>query len=509
VAIITDGNSRWARARGVSVNEGHNAGADTVKAAWRDAAELGVRELTVYSFSTENWSRPPEEVQGPDGDVLRAHRRGDAGAARRGRAHALHREQSAPAQSRLSIVDARGWTWAEAMTEKQRAHLAVRGVDYGGRAEILDAARRFQGSTEEEFRSCLYAPEMHDPDLIIRTSGEQRLSNYLLWQSAYSELIFRQELWPEFTREGLRGVASRVSPPAPSLRWAIKRSLMALRARTPAGQARARRRGEPREAPSDLRARLLAAVPAIAVALFLVIEGGLIFTLGLFVLGCVCMHELYAMYARAQPVRLAGFLGLAGLLAAALYGSQYQVLPRRRGRVARALRADPDAAAAERGGMSLTLLGIYWIGLALAHAVLLRRLPHGLGIVIDVLGARFLGDTGAYLGGRLFAAARSRRESPWQDRRGPRHRHGLLRAGRGGSPAATRTGCPHPMRSCSGSAWRSSPRSAICSSPSSAPGQHQGLRRPVRGPRRRARRARRGALQRGRELLQSGRRMCN
>jgi phosphatidate cytidylyltransferase len=177
---------------------------------------------------------------------------------------------------------------------------------------------------------------------------------------------------------------------------------MALRARTPAGQARARRRGEPREAPSDLRARLLAAVPAIAVALFLVIEGGLIFTLGLFVLGCVCMHELYAMYARAQPVRLAGFLGLAGLLAAALYGSQYQVLL-----VAVAvlpvlfgltlMQPRPSV-----GGMSLTLLGIYWIGLALAHAVLLRRLPHGLGIVIDVLVGTFLGDTGAYLGGRLF-----------------------------------------------------------------------------------------------------------
>ena len=177
---------------------------------------------------------------------------------------------------------------------------------------------------------------------------------------------------------------------------------MALRARTPAGQARARRRGEPREAPSDLRARLLAAVPAIAVALFLVIEGGLIFTLGLFVLGCVCMHELYAMYARAQPVRLAGFLGLAGLLAAALYGSQYQVLL-----VAVAvlpvlfgltlMQPRPSV-----GGMSLTLLGIYWIGLALAHAVLLRRLPHGLGIVIDVLVGTFLGDTGAYFGGKLF-----------------------------------------------------------------------------------------------------------
>jgi undecaprenyl diphosphate synthase len=93
--------------------------------------------------------------------------------------------------------------WAEQLTESNRRISLFVAFDYGGRAEIIDAARRFTGSTEEEFRDCLYAPEMHDPDLIIRTSGEQRLSNYLLWQSAYSELIFRQELWPDFTREAL------------------------------------------------------------------------------------------------------------------------------------------------------------------------------------------------------------------------------------------------------------------------------------------------------------------
>jgi undecaprenyl diphosphate synthase len=92
---------------------------------------------------------------------------------------------------------------AEALTnDNERITLFV-AFNYGGRAEILDAARRFQGSTEEEFRDCLYAPEMHDPDLIIRTSGERRLSNYLLWQSAYSELVFRDELWPDFSREAL------------------------------------------------------------------------------------------------------------------------------------------------------------------------------------------------------------------------------------------------------------------------------------------------------------------
>lgn len=157
--------------------------------------------------------------------------------------------------------------------------------------------------------------------------------------------------------------------------------------------------GAPR---SDLGARVLVALPAIALALFLVIEGGSIFTLGLFVLGCLCMHELYSMYARAHPARLAGFLALAGLLLAAQYGGQFQILL-----VAVAalpvlfaftlLQPRPSVA-----GLAVTLLGIYWIGFALAHAVLLRGLPHGEGIVIDVLVGTFLGDTGAYLGGRMF-----------------------------------------------------------------------------------------------------------
>jgi phosphatidate cytidylyltransferase len=162
------------------------------------------------------------------------------------------------------------------------------------------------------------------------------------------------------------------------------------------------RRGAGAGGKSDLGARIFAAVPAIAVALFLVIEGGLVFALGLFVLGCICLHELYAMYDRAQPVRLAGFLALAGLLAAALYGNQFQLLlvlvvtlPVLFGLTL--LQPRPSV-----GGLAVTLLGIFWIGLALSHAVLLRGLPHGLGIVIDVLVGTFVGDTGAYFGGRLF-----------------------------------------------------------------------------------------------------------
>jgi phosphatidate cytidylyltransferase len=156
---------------------------------------------------------------------------------------------------------------------------------------------------------------------------------------------------------------------------------------------------------SDVGSRTLFALPLIALALFLVIAGGPIFALGLFALGCVCLHELYGVYERAHPVRLAGFLALAGLLAAALYGSPTHPTQVLLAAVA-ALPVLFGLTLAQRhpsvGGIALTLLGIYWIGFALAHAVLLRRLPHGEGIVIDVLVGTFLGDTGAYLGGRLF-----------------------------------------------------------------------------------------------------------
>jgi undecaprenyl diphosphate synthase len=199
VAIITDGNGRWARARGLAVNDGHSAGADNVKARLRDAVELGIEELTVYSFSTENWSRPPQEVEGLmemfakriAGETPELHEEGV-------RVRFIGRREGIAAEL------ARRMRWAEALTDANRRITLFVAFNYGGRAEIVDAARAFQGGTEEDFREHLYAPEMHDPDLIIRTSGERRLSNYLLWQSAYSELVFRDELWPEFSREALQ-----------------------------------------------------------------------------------------------------------------------------------------------------------------------------------------------------------------------------------------------------------------------------------------------------------------
>ena len=196
VAIITDGNGRWAQQRELPVVEGHRAGADAVKARLRDAVELGIEELTVYSFSTENWSRPREEVEGLmamfaeriEGETPELNEEGV-------RMRFIGRRDGVPdeLQDRMD--------WAESETaENERITLFV-AFNYGGRAEILDAARAFDGGDEEDFRRGLYAPEMHDPDLLIRTSGEQRISNYLLWQCAYSEFVFRDELWPDFGRE--------------------------------------------------------------------------------------------------------------------------------------------------------------------------------------------------------------------------------------------------------------------------------------------------------------------
>ena len=198
VAIITDGNGRWAEQRGLPTVEGHRAGADTVKARLRDAVELGIEELTVFSFSTENWSRPAEEVAAlmeMFGERIDAEtpELKEEGVRMR---FVGRREGVAP-----ELVERMAWA-EETTADNERIVLFV-AFNYGGRDEIVDAARGFEGDSEEDFRRRLYAPEMHDPDLLIRTSGEQRISNYLLWQCAYSELVFREELWPDFGREAL------------------------------------------------------------------------------------------------------------------------------------------------------------------------------------------------------------------------------------------------------------------------------------------------------------------
>jgi undecaprenyl diphosphate synthase len=196
VAIITDGNGRWAADRGLPPLEGHRAGADVVKARLRDAVDFGVEELTVFSFSTENWARPDAEVTG----LMRMFgERIDAETpeldAEGVKMRFVGRRDGVPPE----LVER--MEWAERTTAANERITLFVAFNYGGRAEIVDAAQRFEGGDEEEFRRGLYAPEMHDPDLLIRTSGELRTSNFLLWQCAYSELVFRDELWPDFTRE--------------------------------------------------------------------------------------------------------------------------------------------------------------------------------------------------------------------------------------------------------------------------------------------------------------------
>jgi undecaprenyl diphosphate synthase len=196
VAIITDGNGRWAKQRGLPVLAGHEAGADTVKARLRDAAEFGIEELTVYSFSTENWSRPRDEV---DGLMAMFAERIDRETPELDEEGVRMRFVGRRAGLNPDLM--RRMDWAEETTAGNERITLFVAFNYGGRAEIVDAARTFQGETEEEFRRHLYAPEMHDPDLLIRTSGELRISNYLLWQLAYAEFVFRDELWPDFSRE--------------------------------------------------------------------------------------------------------------------------------------------------------------------------------------------------------------------------------------------------------------------------------------------------------------------
>jgi undecaprenyl diphosphate synthase len=196
VAIITDGNGRWAQGRGLPVLAGHEAGADAVKARLRDAVELGIKELTVYSFSTENWGRSDEEV----GALMAMFARRIEGETPELHAEGVRMRFIGRRSPPVPVTLVKRMEWAEDLTrENDRITLFV-AFNYGGRAEIVDAARTFTGGTEEEFRAHLYAPDMHDPDLIIRTSGEQRISNYLLWQAAYSELVFRDEFWPDFSR---------------------------------------------------------------------------------------------------------------------------------------------------------------------------------------------------------------------------------------------------------------------------------------------------------------------
>ncbi|MFT4048388.1 MAG: polyprenyl diphosphate synthase [Solirubrobacterales bacterium] len=198
VAIIMDGNARWAERRGLPVLDGHREGAQALKRTVKDAVRHELSELTVYAFSTENWSRPDDEVSGLMKMFAELIRSETPELKEQGvRMQFIGRRQGLSAELR----DMMDWATTET-AEQDRLKLYV-AFNYGGRAEIVDAARHFDGETEEEFQALLYAPDMTDPELVIRTSGEHRLSNYLIWQTAYSELHFTDVLWPDFGEEEL------------------------------------------------------------------------------------------------------------------------------------------------------------------------------------------------------------------------------------------------------------------------------------------------------------------
>jgi len=201
-----DGNGRWAAARGLPVAEGHREGARALRRTVEAAIDLDVESLAVYAFSTENWARPPDEVESIMELMDETIERELPDLAKQGvRTRFFGRRDRVPQalQEKMSRLE-------EETAHNDRLSLWI-AFDYGSRAEIVDAARRLledgvrpQDMSEEALAERLYAPELPDPDLVIRTSGEQRISNFLLWQSAYSELVFDETLWPDFGEEQLR-----------------------------------------------------------------------------------------------------------------------------------------------------------------------------------------------------------------------------------------------------------------------------------------------------------------
>jgi undecaprenyl diphosphate synthase len=215
VAIIMDGNGRWAGRRRLSVAAGHRAGTRALRRTVEAAIDLGVESLCVYAFSTENWSRPPAEIEALMEIFVETIERELPDLAREGvRTRFIGRRDRATPSLRAKMA---------ALEEETAANETLQlwiAFDYGGRAEIVEAARRLaeegidpRDVDENAIAARLYAPEMREPDLLIRTSGEERISNFLLWQLAYTELVFVDTLWPDFgerqLREALAEYASR------------------------------------------------------------------------------------------------------------------------------------------------------------------------------------------------------------------------------------------------------------------------------------------------------------
>lgn len=215
VAIIMDGNGRWAKSRGVPRAMGHKKGVDAVKRAVEAAGNLGIEFVTLYAFSSENWNRPPSEVRDLMG-LLRVYLKDHIKDLHKEnvRLRVIGRRSNLPQDIVLKIEE------VEALTHANTRMTVVIALSYGGRDEILDATRALaravlegretvDGITEDRFAQALSTYDIPDPDFILRTSGEQRVSNFLLWQLAYAEFVFLDVLWPDFEEDHLIEAVAR------------------------------------------------------------------------------------------------------------------------------------------------------------------------------------------------------------------------------------------------------------------------------------------------------------
>ena len=375
-----DGNGRWASRRRLPVAAGHRAGTRALRRTVEAAIDLGVESLCVYAFSTENWSRPPHEVDALMGIFVETIERELPDLAREGvRIRFIGRRDRAS-----DAAQARRWTRLEQETARnERLQLWI-AFDYGGRAEIVEAARRLveegvdpRDIDENAIAARLYAPEMREPDLLIRTSGELRISNFLLWQLAYTELVFVETLWPDFGERQLRDALAEYA--SRRRRFGGRDELL-----PDAGRRRGGR-------PSDraLRRLLRRLVPRRARAARRRLVG---------------LHEFYRLARSLRPLVLAGYGGaVAAVLGAQLGGPTWMlggfllVLP-----LAFVFAAVAETRQSATVAVGTTVLGAAWVGLGLGTLILIRDLEdHGRLALLTVLLTVFVADTFAYIGGRL------------------------------------------------------------------------------------------------------------
>ena len=349
-----DGNGRWAEREGVSVAEGHRAGTRALRRTVEAAIDIGIETLVVYAFSTENWARPADEVA--DLLVLLAE---TVDAELPDLAKQGVRSRFLGRRDRIAdAIPPRCASWRSRPPISTRSTSGSRSTTAGGRSSWRPrggSSRRGStpsGSTRRRSPQRLYAPELADLDLLVRTSGELRLSNFMLWEAAYAELVFADTLWPDFGEEQLRAAVD-------GLRGA----------RAPV------RRTERRV--SAFWSRIVVAAVLLPLVLGLVWAGGWwLFGLAL-VGGLLALHELYGMSRALRPIVLGGYAGLLLALLGAQLGDVEWVLLGILATLPAALLAFCVSSARQNAvaGFAMTLLGVAWVGGGLALLLLLRDIP--------------------------------------------------------------------------------------------------------------------------------------